>query len=133
MAYNVAAVMVLLLHVAFIVFVVAGAALALHWRWLIALHLPAAAWGFIVEAGNRPCPLTSLENWLRLRGGQAGYGEGFVEHYLLAAIYPAGLTRSIQYALAAFVLLANACLYAAVLRRARHHTGMSDVPPADEP
>lgn len=133
MAYGIAAAAVLLLHLAFILFVVAGAGLALRRHWVIALHFPAALWGFLVEAGNLPCPLTYLENWLRMRGGQAGYGEGFVEHYLLATIYPAGLTRSIQYALAAFVLLVNACLYAAVLRRARHHTGMSDVPPADEP
>lgn len=133
MAYGIAAAAVLLLHLAFILFVVAGAALALRLRWIIALHFPAALWGFLVEASNLPCPLTYLENWLRMRGGQAGYGEGFVEHYLLAAIYPAGLTRGIQYALAAIVLLANACIYAAVLRHAHHHTGMSDVPPADEP
>lgn len=133
MVYGIAAAAVLLLHLAFILFVVAGAALALCRRWVIVLHFPAALWGFVVEAANLACPLTHLENWLRMRGGQAGYGEGFVEHYLLAAIYPAGLTRGIQYALAAIVLLANACLYAAVLRRPRHHTGMSDVPPADEP
>lgn len=133
MEYRIATVAVLLLHLAFIIFVVAGATLALRQRWVIALHLPAALWGFWVEATDGPCPLTYLENWLRIRGGDPGYGEGFVEHYLLATIYPAGLTRGTQYVLAAFVLLINACLYAAVLRRTRHHTGSSEVPPVDEP
>ncbi len=133
MEYRIAAAAVLLLHLAFIVFAVAGAALALRWRWMIALHLPAAAWGFVAEAGGFTCPLTYLENGFRIRAGASGYNEGFVEHYLLATIYPASLTRNTQYVLAAIVLLANACLYAAVLRRARHYTGSSEVPPAEEP
>lgn len=134
MEYRIAAAAVLLLHLGFIVFVVAGAALALRWRWMAAVHLPAAVWGFWVEAGGVACPLTYLENWLRVRGGEAGYSEGFVEHYLLAAIYPEWLTRNTQYLLAACVLLANVGLYTVVLRRwPRHHTGSSEVPPAEEP
>ncbi|GAB3452744.1 DUF2784 domain-containing protein [Massilia terrae] len=134
MEYRIAAAGVLLLHFGFMVFVVAGAVLALRRRWVIAVHLPAAVWGFWVEAGGIACPLTYLENWLRIRGGEAGYSEGFVEHYLLAAIYPEWLTRNTQHLLAAFVLLVNVCLYVSVLRHwARHHTGSSEVPPAEEP
>jgi hypothetical protein len=133
MEYRVAAALVLLLHLAFILFVVAGAALAWRWRWVLALHLPAAAWGFWVELSGAGCPLTLVENWLRVRGGESGYAEGFIEHYLLAAIYPAGLTRGIQLGLAALVLLANACLYALVLRDRPRQTGISELPPADEP
>lgn len=133
MEYRIAAAAVLLLHLAFMVFVVAGAMLVLHRRWLAVLHLPAAVWGFWVEVTDAPCPLTYLENWLRMRGGQAGYGEGFVEHYLVATIYPAGLTRGTQFLLAALVVLVNAGLYTAVLRRVWHHTGISEVPPVEEP
>jgi hypothetical protein len=133
MAYRIAAALVLLLHFAFILFVVAGAALGWWRRWMLALHLPAALWGFWVELSGVGCPLTQVENFFRLRGGEMGYQEGFVEHYLLATIYPAGLTRGVQLGLAALVLVTNACLYTLVLRKQPRQTGMSELPPADEP
>jgi hypothetical protein len=131
MEYRIAAALVLLLHLAFVLFVVGGAALAWRRRWVIALHLPAALWGFWVELSGAGCPLTLVENRLRMRGGEAGYAEGFVEHYLLAAIYPAGLTRTAQLILAALVLFTNVCLYTCLFRA--RHTGISELPPADEP
>jgi hypothetical protein len=141
MGYRLAAALVLLAHLAFIVFVVAGALLAWRRRWILAIHFPAAAWGFWVEASGGGCPLTSTENYLRMRGGLAGYDEGFIEHYLLSVVYPAGLTRDMEYVLAAAVVLVNGLLYAIVLRRrgasghaaGRAHTGISEVPPAEEP
>lgn len=119
MWYAFAAEAVLALHFAFIAFVVVGGLVALVRRWLAAVHLPAAAWGFYVEVSGRLCPLTTLENHLRLEAGEAGYAESFVEHYLLAIIYPAGLTRTIQFALAAAVLVANAAIYWRVFRHRR--------------
>ncbi|MGZ5198530.1 MAG: DUF2784 domain-containing protein [Telluria sp.] len=133
MEYRIAAALVLLLHLAFIVFVVAGAALAWRRRWVLAVHLPAASWGFWVELSGAGCPLTQVENWFRVRGGESGYAEGFIEHYLLAAIYPAGLTRGAQLVLAGVVLLVNVCLYTLVLKARPRQTGMSELPPADEP
>lgn len=132
MTYRIAAAAVLFLHLAFILFVMGGALLAMRRRWVLAVHLPAALWGVWVELGDAPCPLTGAENYLRMRGGLAGYREGFIEHYLLAAIYPAGLNRELQLALAATVLVANAVLYTVVLRR-RVQTGSSEVPPAEDP
>jgi hypothetical protein len=102
---------VLLVHLAFIVFALLGAALARRWRWMPLVHVPAAAWGFFVELTGRICPLTHLENYLRVKAGQSGYAESFVEHYLLAIIYPEGLTREVQLVLAAVVVVANAALY----------------------
>jgi hypothetical protein len=110
---------VLVVHLAFIVFVMLGALAALRWRWVSILHLPAAAWAAFVEATGRACPLTGVENALRMRAGSAGYGGGFVEHYLLALIYPEGLTRHTQWLLAAIVLAVNAVLYGWLLSRAR--------------
>jgi len=115
--YRLSAEIVLLLHFAFIAFVLLGAALAMHWRWIIALHLPAAAWGCFVELTGRVCPLTYAENFLRERAGQAGYSQSFVEHYLLPVIYPAALTQHIQYALAGVVVLVNIILYGWLLGR----------------
>jgi len=120
MLYRLAAEIVLLLHLAFIVFVITGAAGAARWRWLPLTHLPAAAWGVFVELTARVCPLTTAENYLRMKAGESGYTESFIEHYLLAIIYPAGLTREIQFALAAGVIVINAAIYAWLFYR--HHS-----------
>lgn len=119
MLYGSLADAVLLLHFGFILFVVAGALLVARKPAVLPLHLAAAAWGFGIEASGAVCPLTWLE--LRLRGlaGQGGYSGGFVEHYLVALIYPAGLTRDMQYLLGAGVLLVNLALYAWLWRRQR--------------
>ena len=110
---------VLVAHLAFILFASFGALLALRWRWIPFVQLPAAAWGVFVEATGRICPLTFLENALRMRAGAGGYAEGFIEHYLLAFIYPAGLTHGIQLVLAAVIVALNVAIYAVVLRRSR--------------
>ena len=111
MFFRLAADAVLLFHLAFIAFVVLGAALAARWRWLIYVHLPAAAWGFFVEVTGRICPLTYAENLLRIEAGESGYADSFIEHYLLAIIYPAGLTRESQLVLAALVIAINVAIY----------------------
>lgn len=111
MLHRIAADAVLLLHLAFIVFVLLGGLLALRWRWMPWLHLPAVAWGIHVELSGGACPLTPLENGLRRAAGEAGYAGGFVEHYVVALIYPAGLTQDIQYLLAAIVLGVNLFAY----------------------
>jgi Protein of Unknown function (DUF2784) len=111
---------VLLFHLAFILFGWLGALLALRWRWIPLLQLPAAAWGFFVEISGRSCPLTRLENYFLARGGQTGYEGDCFQHYLLGTIYPADLTRDIQFVLAAVVIATNVCIYGWLLyRRAR--------------
>lgn len=107
---------VLVAHLAFIVFVVAGSLLAFRWRAVIAAHVPAIVWAVFVEATGTICPLTYVENAWRARAGASGYSGGFVEHYLLSVIYPAGLTRDVQFALAALVIVVNAAIYAALWR-----------------
>jgi hypothetical protein len=121
MVYPFLAAIVLLLHLGFILFVVGGAALVVRRRRLLPLHLAAVAWGIAVEVTGAACPLTGLENRLRLLAGTAGYAGGFVDHYLVALIYPAGLTRGMQGLLAASVLAVNAVLYTRILRGRRLH------------
>jgi len=96
MIYRVLADGVLVLHLLFIVFVVAGGLWLRRWPWLAWLHLPAVLWGVGIELTGGICPLTPWENRLREWGGEAGYTGGFVEHYLLPIIYPADLTRTGQ-------------------------------------
>src|SRR5207237_6165353 len=107
-----------LVHFAFILFVVCGGLLVIRRAALKWLHLPAALWGALIEVGGWDCPLTRYENLLRGRAGGAGYGGGFVDHYIVRAMYPAGLTRGIEFALAATVVIINIAIYA----YARRHT-----------
>ena len=122
MIHRLAADAVLLLHLGFILFVLLGGLLVLRWRWAPLLHLPASAWAVYVELSGGLCPLTPLENRLRIAAGEAGYTGGFIEHYLLTLIYPAGLTHEIQYVLAAIVVGVNGLAYAWVWRRRRRRT-----------
>ena len=125
MFFRFAADAVLLAHLVFIVFAVLGATLATRWRWIVAVHIPAATWGFFVELTGRVCPLTYLENYLRIKAGQSGYTESFIEHYLLAIIYPAGLTWEIQLLLACVVVAINVAIYGWLLLR-QHRSGEGD-------
>ena len=104
-------------HFAFIVFVVLGGALALRKPRIAWLHLPAVAWVVYLELTGAICPLTPLENDLRMRAGQAGYQGGFIDHYLMPVIYPAGLTPQIQTMLGIAVLVLNVAVYAILWRR----------------
>ena len=119
MAFRLAADGVLLLHLAFILFALFGAALSIWWRWVPFVHLPAAAWGFFVEITGRVCPLTLWENWLRMRAGQSGYSGSFIEHYVLGIIYPPGLTRDLQFTLAGVVVAVNIVVYGWLFSRWR--------------
>ncbi|MDJ0622619.1 MAG: DUF2784 domain-containing protein [Desulfocapsaceae bacterium] len=111
MLYWIGANIVLIIHLGFVIYVVCGGFLILRWRWTALLHLPAVIWAALLEFNGWICPLTPLEQWLRIAGGQQGYSGGFVEHYLISLLYPAGLTREIQIILGAFVLIVNGAIY----------------------
>jgi Protein of Unknown function (DUF2784) len=108
--------LVVLLHSLFVLFVIFGGLLVLRWWKVIYLHLPAVAWGAFIELAGGICPLTPLENALRSRAGLEGYQGGFIEHYILPVLYPAGLTRNVQLVLGALVIGINLMVYAVVLR-----------------
>lgn len=119
MPYRLAADALLILHLGFVLFGLLGGLLVLWKRGILLLQLPTAAWAIFVELTGRGCPLTAWEQQLRLRAGEAGYSEGFVEHYLLPLLYPDWLTLPVQYVLAAVVLLCNLAIYAWVIWRWR--------------
>ncbi|HEY8259168.1 MAG TPA: DUF2784 domain-containing protein [Gemmatimonadales bacterium] len=120
MPYRFLADLVLGLHFLFVLFVVIGGLLLVRWPRLAWIHLPAAVWGAVIELGGWVCPLTPLENMLRARAGEAGYEGGFIEHYILPVLYPGNLTRGIQLALAAVVIVVNLGIYGYVYRNAHH-------------
>ena len=109
--YSLLADLVLIVHLAFVVFVLCGGLLVLRWRWIARLHLPAVVWGAVVEFTGWICPLTPLENWLRVQGGEAGYQDDFTTRYLLPILYPVDLTRDVQLLLGTVVVVLNAAVY----------------------
>lgn len=110
---------IVVLHLAFVVFVAAGGLLVWRWPRLAWLHLPCALWGAAVSFGGWICPLTPLENCFRQRAGEAGYSGDFVARYLLPVLYPEGLTREAQVVLGMLVVAVNGAVYAAAWRRGR--------------
>lgn len=115
--YRVLADLTVVLHLAFVLFAVAGALLVLRWRRVAWVHVPAAVWAALIEFRGWVCPLTPLENWFRVRSGSSGYRGGFVDHYILPVLYPRGLTREAQIVLGIIVLVVNLVIYGWLLLR----------------
>jgi len=117
MIYRALADFVLLLHMAFVLFAALGGFLAFKWRRVAWFHIPAALWASLIEFVGWECPLTPLENWLRRKGGEAGYQTGFIERYLLPLIYPAPFSRTLHVVLGLLVLCVNLAIYWRLWRR----------------
>lgn len=117
MIYRALADLVLVVHLAFVVFVVLGGLLVLRWPWVAVLHVPAAIWGVLIEYKGWICPLTPLENSLRASAGLVRYSGGFIQHYIQPVLYPAGLTRGTQIVLGSVALLVNLAAYGVVIAR----------------
>ncbi len=118
MLYGVLADFVVMVHFAFVLFVVLGGFFVLRCKRCAWLHVPVVLWGALIEFTGWICPLTPLENWLRARGGAVGYRSSFIEHYIFPVLYPTHLTRQLQITLGLLVLGINLGIYAWVLRRA---------------
>ena len=117
MFLKLAADLVVLLHFAFILFVVLGGLVVFRWPKFMWLHIPAAAWGAFIELTGRVCPLTPLENRLRIAAGETGYSGGFIEEYLIPVVYPDGLTRLVQISLGVSVVAINLIFYGLLVAR----------------
>jgi hypothetical protein len=111
MPYRLMADLVLVAHLAFVLFAVLGGLLVLRWKRVVWVHVPAAAWAAFVELSGRICPLTPLEHSLRVAAGSQAYQGDFIGYYLLPILYPAGLTPLIQIGLGLAIILINIAVY----------------------
>lgn len=102
---------VVYVHLAFILFVVLGGILVIFRPKVLWLHIPCVIWGMVIELAGFICPLTPLENYLRVQARQTPYSGDFVIHYIEPVIYPAGLTRELQIVLGLMVVMVNAFVY----------------------
>ncbi len=121
MLFQILADLVVIIHFAFVIFVVGGGLFALKWRKAIFLHLPAAIWGALIEFAGWICPLTPLENWLRRQGGARDYPGDFVNHYIMPILYLQGLTRGVQVVLGMLVIVINIVIYGCLVWKKDHH------------
>jgi hypothetical protein len=123
MPYALLADLTLLLHAAFILFVVLGGVLVFWRRGAAWLHIPCALWGALIEFRGWVCPLTYLENSLRAKAGASGYSGDFIGHYLVPLVYPEGLTSDVQIMLGMAVVIINAVIYTAFWNHMRARSG----------
>ena len=86
--FAVLASLVLLMHLAWIVWILLGWLVTRKRPWLRWAHIVSLLWAICVEAGPWPCPLTILEQSLEVRAGSGTYQGSFIVHYLEAFIYP---------------------------------------------
>ena len=118
MVYSILSQLIVLLHFAFILFVIFGAFLVLRWHKIAWIHIPFALWGMGVEYFNIICPLTPWENHFRQLAGSTVYESGFIEHYIIPLMYPEVLSRNLQFILGSIVLIINGLIYGIVICRA---------------
>ena len=117
---------VVLLHLGFILFVSVGGLFVLRWPRLAWIHLPAVTWGVLIEITGWICPLTPLENRLRAAAGGPAYTDGFIDRYIVPIVYPAGLTREMQFGLAAVVVAVNLAFYGALVISRKNRASHED-------
>jgi Protein of Unknown function (DUF2784) len=104
-AYRLLTNTIIVVHFAFVGYVVLGGFLAWRWGWAIVPHAMAAAWGAMVVTLSLNCPLTAAENWSRERAGEGPLSRGFIDRYLTGVIYPARYLHQVQILAASVVLV----------------------------
>ena len=109
--FAILAALVVLLHIAFVAFAAFGGMLVIRWSRLAWMHVPSVCWAAWVELSGSICPLTPLENTLRVKAGLDLYSGDFMARYVLPVLYPEGLTRDAQIAIGLAVVAINAGVY----------------------
>ena len=99
-------------HIAFILFVVFGGFFIHKKRWIKIVHLISLIWAVYAELSPGViCPLTTLENYFAYHAGLSTYKEDFITRYLIPIIYQENLTPHIQFVLVGVVICINIFKY----------------------
>jgi len=117
--YEFAADLTLIVHFAFIIFVVFGALLFFVSTKIIYVHVPALIWGIYIEITHSICPLTYLENWFLQKANLTTYSEGFIQNYLVPVVYPMNLTDDLQTYLAIVLIVVNMLMYGLIISKSK--------------
>ena len=112
-----AANLTLIVHFAFILFVVFGALLFFVTTKIVFIHIPAFLWGSYIELTHSICPLTYLENWLLHKANLTTYSEGFIQNYLIPIVYPANLAKDLEIYLGIVLIVVNMIIYGFIISK----------------
>ena len=115
--YEIAANLILLVHLIFIIFVVLGGLLFFASRKIIFIHIPALIWGIYIELTSSICPLTYLENWFLHKANLTTYSESFIQNYLVPIVYPMNLTKDLQIYLGITLIVINMIIYGFIISK----------------
>ena len=115
--YEIVANLTLIIHFAFILFVIFGALLFFASVKIIFIHVPALIWGSYIELTNSICPLTYLENWFLHKANLTTYSEGFIQNYLVPIVYPMNLTKDLQIYLGITLIVINIIIYVFIFNK----------------
>ena len=125
--YELAADLTLIVHFAFIIFVVFGGILFFITTKIIYVHLPALLWGIYIELTHSICPLTHLENWFLQKANLKTYSEGFIQNYLVPIVYPKNLTEDLQIYFSIVLVVINSIIYGFIINKIKKsHTTLLD-------
>ena len=117
--YELAADLTLIVHFAFIIFVVFGGILFLISTKIIYIHVLALIWGTYIELTHSVCPLTYLENWFLQKSDLSTYSEGFIQNYLVPIVYPKNLTEDLQIYFAIVIVVINSIIYGFTINKTK--------------
>jgi hypothetical protein len=109
--YRLLADLIVVVHLAYLVFIPVGGFLAWRWPRLVRIHLAVVVVALVSITIGFECPLTTWEQSLRRLGGQKPYTDGFIDHYLTGKVYPHGHDALVQLVFGAAVLAAYIGLY----------------------
>ena len=115
--YEIAANLTLIVHFAFILFVVFGALLFFVVKKIVFIHIPAFIWRSYIELTHSICPLTYLENWFLHKANLTAYSEGFIQNYLMPIVYPMSLTKNLQIYLGITLIVINMIIYGFIISK----------------
>ena len=115
--YEIAANLTLIVHFAFILFVVLGALLFFVSTKIVFIHIPAFIWGSYIELTHSICPLTYLENWFLHKANLTTYSEDFIQNYLVSIVYPTNLSADLQIYLGIAIIVVNMIIYGFIISR----------------
>ena len=112
-----AANLTLIVHFAFILFVIFGALLFFIVRKIVFIHVPALIWGSYIELTHSICPLTYLENWFLQKANLTTYSEGFIQNYLVSIVYPTNLDKDLQIYIGIALIVVNIIFYGFIISK----------------
>ncbi len=113
--YEIAANLTLIVHFAFILFVIFGALLFFVTTKIVFIHIPSFILGSYVELTHSICPLTYLENWFLHKANLTTYSEGFIHNYLVSIVYPTNMSKDLQIYLGIGLIVINMIIYGFII------------------